>query len=96
MQVRVEIKKENIEKYDFRTFAIFAKDYADDVTGLEYDNTCVGDGGLKAVFSNGVVTNSDWKFFTIFYGPNNLAECLPGVDLDDGIRNCSEEGGYEF
>ena len=36
-----------------RTYAIFAKDYADDDTGLEYDNTCVGDGGLRVVFSDG-------------------------------------------
>ena len=85
------------------------------MTGLIYDNTCVGVGGLRAVFSDGkfshsfhtdvqqwiistpgVVTNSDWKFFTIFYGPDNLAECLPGVDLEDGIRNCSEEGPYKL
>ena len=44
----------------------------------------------------GVVTNSHWKYFTIFYGPDNLAECLPGVDLEDGIRNCSEEGPYKL
>lgn len=36
-----------------RTFAILAKDFSDDVTALEYDNNCIGDGGLRAFFSDG-------------------------------------------
>ena len=40
----------------------------------------------------GTVTSSDWKFFTTFYGPDNLGDCLPGVDIADGDRNCDEQG----
>jgi len=79
-----------------RTFAILAKDYADEQTGLEYNNTCVGDGGLRLVLSDGTVSGSFWKRFTFFYGPINLEECLPGVDLNDGMRNCDNENGMNL
>lgn len=58
------------------TIAIVAKDYADPVTGLEYDNTKVGDGGLIARFSNGVATSSTWKTLVVSRGPLNLDRCL--------------------
>ena len=58
------------------TFAFKAKDYADPLTGLEYNNTRVGDGGLIARFSNGVVTGSGWKAKTISHGPTDLPKCL--------------------
>ncbi|MCX6394052.1 MAG: hypothetical protein NTY57_04270 [Solirubrobacterales bacterium] len=58
------------------TFAFKASDYADPLTGLEYNNTRVGDGGLIARFSNGVVTGSGWKAKTISHGPTDLPTCL--------------------
>ena len=58
------------------TFAFKASDYADPLTGLEYNNTKVGDGGLIARFSNGVVTGSGWKAKTISHGPTDLRACL--------------------
>ncbi|HYU59776.1 MAG TPA: hypothetical protein VEK39_03385 [Solirubrobacterales bacterium] len=71
----------NVVPVEFRasypmTFAIWAKDFADPTTGLEYDNTQTGDGGLIAAFSNGVVTNGSWRSFVTFRGPTNVAECL--------------------
>ena len=61
------------------TIAIVAKDYGDPFTGLEYDNTRVGDGGLIARFSNGVATSSKWKTFVVSRGPVNLDRCLVAV-----------------
>ena len=58
------------------TFAIEAIDFADDDTGLELDNRCLGAGGLRAMFSNGVVTNSSWKCRTYHYGPVNWKQCF--------------------
>lgn len=58
------------------TFAIEAWDLADDNTGLELGNRCVGSGGLRAMFSNGVVTNSSWTCLTWHYGPVNWQECF--------------------
>ena len=34
--------------------AIEGRDLADEVTGLEFDNRCLGGGSLRAIFSNGV------------------------------------------
>lgn len=64
-------------------FAIEAMDWADDVSGLEYDNRCVGDGGLRAMFSNGVVTNSSWICINHHYGPVNWKECVAGQTVRD-------------
>ena len=58
------------------TFAIDARDWADDISGLEYDNRCVGDGGLRAMFNNGVVTNKSWVCSTYHYGPINWKDCF--------------------
>lgn len=58
------------------TIAIVAKDYADPATGLEYDNTRTGDGGLIARFSNGVTTSTSWRTLVVSRGPLNLAACL--------------------
>jgi len=60
------------------SFAIYATDYSDNVTGMEYDGNCIGDGGMKAMFSDGTVTSSDWSYKTIQYGPTNPADCLYG------------------
>jgi len=65
------------------TFAIYAQDYSDNITGLEYSNQCVGDGGLRAIFSDGTVSNTNWKYKTIFYGPINYPSCFPSPNDDD-------------
>ena len=57
-------------------FAIEARDWADEVTGLEYDNRCVGDGGLRMMFSNSVVSNSSWVCTGVHYGPENWKTCF--------------------
>ncbi|MSX03062.1 MAG: hypothetical protein F2813_07875, partial [Actinobacteria bacterium] len=77
----IAFKPFNAVKVSFRasypmTFAFKAADYADPTTGLEYDNTRVGDGGLIARFSNGLVTGSGWKAKTISHGPTDLPTCL--------------------
>ena len=58
------------------TFAMEGIDFYDVDTGLELDNRCVGAGGLRAMFSNGVVTNSSWKCRTYHYGPVNWKQCF--------------------
>ena len=77
----IAFKPFNVVKVSFRasypmTFAFKAVDYGDAKTGLEYNNTKVGDGGLIARFSNGVVTGSGWKATTISHGPTDVASCL--------------------
>lgn len=68
------------------TFAILAMDYSNDSTGLEYSNRCIGDGGLRAIFSNGVVTNSKWRCKTFHYGPVNWKDCY--ADLSVTSETC--------
>ena len=53
------------------TIAVMAKDNADPETGMEYDNTNIGDGGFILKFSDGTVTSSDWKAKNFFHGPVN-------------------------
>ena len=65
------------------TFAIDARDQADQTTGLEFDNRCIGDGGLRAMFSNGVVTNDQWVCTTYLYGPVNWKECFGAQTVRD-------------
>lgn len=77
----IAFKPFNVVKVSFRasypmTFAFKGVDYGDAKTGLEYDNTKAGDGGLIARFSNGVVTGSGWKATTISHGPTDLPSCL--------------------
>ncbi len=69
------------------TFAIDARDLASNETGLEFDDRCAGSGGLRAIFSNGVVTNSEWVCSTYLYGPVNWRECF-GAQL---VRNQSQQ-----
>jgi hypothetical protein len=76
------------------TIAILAKDNADPKTGLEY-GTQIGDGGLIIKFSDGTVTDAQWKARNFFKGPLNRdtrdprVETLPipddwwAVDFDD-------------
>ncbi|MGB0152543.1 MAG: hypothetical protein ACPGFB_00825 [Verrucomicrobiales bacterium] len=53
------------------TIAVMAKDNADPTTGLEYNNTNLGDGGFILKFSDGTVTNANWKAQSFFHGPIN-------------------------
>ncbi|MEM7600626.1 MAG: hypothetical protein AAF357_04330, partial [Verrucomicrobiota bacterium] len=40
-------------------------------TGLEYNDTNIGDGGFILKFGDGTVTNANWKAKSFFYGPLN-------------------------
>ncbi|WP_068545680.1 hypothetical protein [Thalassotalea crassostreae] len=51
------------------TIAVMAMDNADPVTGLEYGNTSIGDGGFILKLGDGTVTNSRWKVKKISWGP---------------------------
>lgn len=51
------------------TIAVMAKDNADPKTGMEYANTNVGDGGFCLKFSDGTVTDSNWKVKRYSWGP---------------------------
>mmetsp|Transcript_34054 Transcript_34054/g.47195 ORF Transcript_34054/g.47195 Transcript_34054/m.47195 type:complete len:355 (-) Transcript_34054:194-1258(-) len=63
-----------------KTYAILCQDWASD-SGYEYTNTespQLGDGALIAKFSDGTVTSSTWKSYTVTFGPtdaSNLAGC---------------------
>ena len=77
------------------TIAVMAKDNADPVTGLEYENTNLGDGGFILKFGDGTVTDASWKAKSFFHGPidrdmqnpRTTHEAIPenwfAVDLDD-------------
>lgn len=84
------------------TFAFEAIDYADDETGLELNNRCLGSGGLRAMFSNGVVTNSSWKCRTWHFGPVNWKSCFAAEARPGPLKiapycfqNVSEDGGFD-
>jgi len=53
------------------TIAVMAKDNADKDTGLEYDNTNLGDGGFILKFGDGTMTDTTWKARSFFHGPIN-------------------------
>lgn len=54
------------------TIAVMAKDNADPNTGLEYNNTNLGDGGFVLKFGDGTVTSAAWKAKSFFHGPKDL------------------------
>ncbi|MDF1813610.1 MAG: hypothetical protein P1V20_15530 [Verrucomicrobiales bacterium] len=53
------------------TIAVMAKDNADKDTGLEYNNTNLGDAGFILKFGDGTVTDKTWKAKSYFHGPVN-------------------------
>ncbi len=55
------------------TIAVMARDNADPVTGMEYNNTNVGDGGFILKFGDGTVTSAAWKAKGFSRGPEDLA-----------------------
>ena len=82
------------------TYAITGIDLADVNTGLELQNRCLGSGGMRAIFSNGVGTNSSWKCWTSLYGPVNWQTCYAAVDDRNGsvkvLPLCNQEGVPPF
>ena len=77
------------------TIAVMAKDNADLDTGLEYNNSNLGDGGFILKFSDGTVSNASWRAKSFFHGPINrdmenpetthkpIPEKWLAVDFDD-------------
>ncbi|QTN32215.1 sulfatase-like hydrolase/transferase [Akkermansiaceae bacterium] len=61
------------------TIAVMARDNADPKTGMEYDNTSIGDGGFILKFSDGTVTTASWKAKDFFHGPINSDTANPKV-----------------
>lgn len=53
------------------TIAVMAKDNADAVTALEYNDSNIGDGGFILKIGPDVVTDSSWKAKNFFHGPIN-------------------------
>ncbi|MDF1823383.1 MAG: hypothetical protein P1U68_02005 [Verrucomicrobiales bacterium] len=51
------------------TIAVMAKDNADPVTGLEYDDSNIGDAGFILKFGDGTVSDGSWKAKDFFHGP---------------------------
>lgn len=51
------------------TLAVIAMDNADPVTGMEYANTQIGDGGFILKMGDGTVTDGTWKALTVSHGP---------------------------
>ena len=68
------------------TYGITGIDWADVNTGLEFNDQCLGSGVLRAVFSNGVVTNSSWKCWTSLYGPVNWQTCYATDDRNGSVK----------
>lgn len=57
-----------IEQYPM-TIAVLAKDFADPETGLEWDNSQIGDGGLILKLGDRIVSNAQWKAKKFSWGP---------------------------
>lgn len=51
------------------TIAVMAKDFSDEKTGLEWNNTQIGDGGFVMKLGDSIVTNGEWKAKKVFWGP---------------------------
>ncbi len=64
------------------TIAVMAKDNADPKTGLEYNNSNIGDGGFILKFSDGTVTSGEWKAKNFFHGPVKRDMQNPAVNKE--------------
>ena len=80
-----------------RTYAVYVTDFADDVTGLEYDGRCVGDGGFRFFIENG-------KFRVFFSCDREMMENqfqLTSIEnsflsmLDQSEKQMAKSLGYE-
>ena len=68
-------------------YAIKAVDFAHPQTGLEYNHTRIGDGGLIAKFSDGTVTGPHWRCRKFSWGPVDRS-CLQQVpERDCQVKN---------
>lgn len=61
------------------TLAVMARDNAHPATGMEYDNSSIGDGGFILKFSDGTVTSAAWKAKCFSHGPIGGATASPKV-----------------
>lgn len=89
------------------TIAVMAKDNADPETGLEYNNTNLGDGGFILKFGDGTVTDASWKAKSFFHGPierdlknpetkhTPVPENWHEVDFDDSTWESATEHSEE-
>ena len=71
------------------TVAVLAKDFADEQTGLEWNNTRIGDGGFILKLGDGTVTSAAWKAKKVSWGPIDGDLENPRV-----VREPAPEGWY--
>lgn len=64
------------------TIAVMAKDNASPTTGMEYNDSNIGDGGFILKFSDGTVSNAQWKAKCFFHGPVNGDTQVPRVQTE--------------
>ena len=75
--------------------AVYLRDNADNSTGLEYGDRCVGDGGFRfRALDDSLVSSSEWKCRTVFYGPINPEQCY-GLGLDTTGYSAFGDDGLE-
>lgn len=70
------------------TIAVIAKDNADPQSGMEYDNTQIGDGGFILKFSDGTVTDQGWRVKVLSHGP------IDGNVKTPSVRNSPAPSGW--
>jgi hypothetical protein len=61
------------------TIAVMAKDGGNAETGLEYNNSNIGDGGFILKIGSDIVTDASWKAKNFFHGPINSDKASPRV-----------------
>ena len=84
----------NVPEGTIPVYAILASDFATE-SGYEYTSTNspqLGDGGLIAVFSDGQTTGSDWKCYTVLYGPTEASEAAGGSAANLGACEVTDAG----
>lgn len=65
------------------TIAVMAKDNADAKTGMEYNNTQIGDGGFILKLADGTVTGKHWNAKSVSRGPIDRDTRNPRVENND-------------
>nr|WP_246117949.1 hypothetical protein [Adhaeretor mobilis] len=69
------------------TIAVMAKDNADFKTGMEYNNTQIGDGGFILKLGDGTVTSKHWKAKSVSRGPIDGDTSNPRVVHEEVPKN---------
>ncbi|QDT11983.1 hypothetical protein [Planctomycetes bacterium K23_9] len=64
------------------TIAVMAKDNADAKTGMEYNNTQIGDGGFILKLADGTVSGKHWRAKSVSRGPIDRDTRNPRVEND--------------